>query len=587
MSEMVTLTIDGIEVIAPVGSTVLEAAKMAGINIPTLCYLKDINEIGACRMCVVDVGARSLQAACVYPVSEGLKVVTNSPKVREARKVTLELILSNHERTCLTCVRSENCELQKLAKDLNVSDIRFEGENNHLPLDDLSPSIVRDPNKCILCRRCVSVCKEVQTVAAIETSERGFNTVISSPFNMALNDTPCVNCGQCINVCPVGALREKDNIDKVWDAIANPELHVVVQTAPAVRVAIGEEFGLPIGTRCTGKMVAALKRLGFDRVFDTDTAADLTIMEEGTELIDRIKNGGKLPLITSCSPGWIKFCEHNYPDLLDNLSTCKSPQNMFGAILKSYYAEKMGIDPSKIFVVSVMPCTAKKFEIQRPELSSNGYPDVDASITTRELARMIKEAGIDFNSLPDENFDDPMGEASGAGVIFGATGGVMEAALRTVVDILTGKDNDEIEYKSVRGVKGVKVTEVQVPGGPTLRAAVAHGLGNARKLLEQVRKGEEQYHFIEIMACPGGCVNGGGQPIQPASVRNAIDIRAERTKAIYSEDEALTIRKSHKNPRMMKIYEEYLEKPGSHKAHELLHTHYTERENYPEECSRL
>ena len=587
MSEMVTLTIDGREVKAPVGSTVLEAARIAGIKIPTLCYLKDINEIGACRMCVVDVGARSVQAACVYPVSEGLKVVTNSPKVREARKVTLELILSNHDRKCLTCVRSENCELQKLAKELNVGDIRFEGQNNHLPIDDLSPSIVRDPNKCVLCRRCVSVCKNIQTVAAIDANERGFDTVIASPFNMALNDTPCVNCGQCINVCPVGALREKDNIDVVWDALSNPDLHVVVQTAPAVRVAIGEEFGLPIGTRCTGKMVAALKKLGFDKVFDTDTAADLTIMEEGTELIERIKNGGKLPLITSCSPGWIKFCEHNYPDLLDNLSSCKSPQNMFGAVLKSYYAKKMGIDPSKIFVVSVMPCTAKKFEIQRPELAATGYPDVDACITTRELARMIKEAGIDFNSLPDENFDDPMGEASGAGVIFGATGGVMEAALRTVVDILSGKDNDNIEYKEVRGVEGIKVAEVQVPGGMTIRAAVAHGLGNARKLLEQVRNGEEQYHFIEIMACPGGCVNGGGQPIQPASVRNTVDIRAERAKAIYSEDEALTIRKSHKNPRVMKIYEEYLEKPGSHKAHELLHTHYHSRENYPDECSRI
>jgi len=587
MSEMVTLTIDGIEVKAPAGSTVLEAARLAGIKIPTLCYLKDINEIGACRMCVVDVGARSLQAACVYPVSEGLKVITNSPKVREARRVTLELILSNHERTCLTCVRSENCELQRLAKELNVGEIRFEGENEHLPVDDLSPSIVRDPNKCILCRRCVSVCKNVQTVAAIEAAERGFKTVISSPFDMALKDTPCVNCGQCINVCPVGALREKSSIEKVWDALANPELHVVVQTAPAVRVAIGEEFGLPIGTRCTGKMVAALKRLGFDKVFDTDTAADLTILEEGTELIERIRNGGKLPLITSCSPGWVKFCEHNYPDLLDNLSSCKSPQNMFGAILKSYYAEKMGIDPSKIFVVSVMPCTAKKFEVQRPELSSTGYPDVDVSITTRELARMIKEAGIDFVSLPDENFDDPMGEASGAGVIFGATGGVMEAALRTVVDILTNKDNVNIEYNEVRGVDGIKVTEVKLPDGAVLRAAVAHGLGNARKLLEQVRSGEVQYHFIEIMACPGGCVNGGGQPIQPASVRNVIDVRTERAKAIYSEDEAMVIRKSHKNPRVLKMYEEYLEKPGSHKAHKLLHTHYHSRENYPEECSRI
>jgi len=584
MSEMVTLTIDGREVKAPQGSTVLEAARQAGIKIPTLCYLKGINEIGACRMCVVDVGARSLQAACVYPVSEGLKVVTNSPRVREARKVTLELILSNHERKCLSCVRSENCELQKLAKDLNVGDIRFEGATNHYAIDDFSPSIVRDPNKCVLCRRCVSVCKNIQTVSAIETNERGFDTIVSSPFNMKLKDTPCVNCGQCITACPVGALREKDDTDKVWKAIANPDLHVVVQTAPAVRVAIGEEFGLPIGTRCTGKMVAALKRLGFDKVFDTDTAADLTIMEEGTELIERIKNGGKLPLITSCSPGWIKFCEHNYPDLLDNLSTCKSPQNMFGAVLKSYYAKKMGIDPAKMFVVSVMPCSAKKFEVKRPELSSTGYPDVDVSITTREAARMIKEAGIDFNSLPDEQFDDPMGDATGAAVIFGATGGVMEAALRTVVDILSGKDNENIEYKVLRGVDGIKTAEVTVPGGMTIRAAVAHGLGNARKLLDQVRSGEAQYHFIEIMACPGGCVNGGGQPIQPAGVRNVIDLRAERAKAIYAEDEALTIRKSHKNENMMRLYKEYFEKPGSHKAHELLHTHYAPRENYPEDC---
>jgi len=583
MSEMVTLTIDGREVKVPAGSTVLDAAKGAGVKIPTLCFLKDINEIGACRMCVVDVGARSLQASCVYPVSEGLKVITNSPEVREARRVTLELILSNHEKKCLSCVRSENCELQKLSKDLNVNDTHFEGASNHYEIDDLSTSIVRDPNKCILCRRCVSVCKDVQTVSAIETNERGFNTIVSSPFEMALKDTPCVNCGQCIVACPVGALREKDNTEIVWDAIANPDLHVVIQTAPAVRVAIGEEFGLPIGTRCTGKMVSALKKLGFNKVFDTDTAADLTIMEEGTELIERIKNGGKLPLITSCSPGWIKFCEHNYPDLLDNLSSCKSPQNMFGAVLKSYYAKKIGIDPAKLFVVSVMPCTAKKFEVQRPELASTGYPDVDVSITTREAARMIKEAGIDFVNLADEQFDDPMGNASGAAVIFGATGGVMEAALRTVVDILTGKDNENIEYKAVRGIEGVKVAEVEVPG-LTIRAAVAHGLGNARKLMDQIRAGEADYHFIEVMACPGGCVTGGGQPIQPSSVTNEIDLKAERAKAIYAEDESITFRKSHKNENMMKLYEEYFEKPGSHKAHELLHTHYEPRENYPEEC---
>jgi len=391
-------------------------------------------------------------------------------------------------------------------------------------------------------------------------------------------------CGQCITACPVGALREKDDTDKVWSALANKDLHVVVQTAPAVRVALGEEFGMPVGSRVTSKMVAALRRLGFAKVFDTDTAADLTIMEEGTELIDRIQNGGKLPLITSCSPGWIKFCEHNYPEFLDNLSTCKSPHEMFGAVLKSYYAEKEGIDPSKIFVVSIMPCTAKKFEAQRPELSSTGYADVDVVLTTRELARMIREAGIDFTELPVRYFDDPMGEASGAAVIFGATGGVTEAALRTVAEILSGKsiDNpDYIEYNEVRGVKGVKEVTIELEG-LTLKAAIAHGLGNARKLLDKVKAGEADYHFIEVMACPGGCVTGGGQPIQPSEVRSWIDLRKERAAAIYEEDRELTIRKSHENPKIKMLYDEYFEKPGSHKSHELLHTHYMKRENYPE-----
>ncbi len=582
MSEFVTLTIDGKEVKAPVGSTVLEAAKSAGINIPTLCFLKDINEIGACRMCIVDVGARSFQAACMYPVSEGLKVITNSPKIRETRKVTLELILSSHEKKCLSCVRSLNCELQKLAQDLKIHEIRFEGALQHYPIDDLSHSIVRDPNKCILCRRCVSVCKNVQTVSAIETIDRGYNTIIASPFHMPLKDTPCVNCGQCIVACPVGALREKNSTEKVWDALNNKDLHVVVQTAPAVRAAIGEEFGYPIGTPVTGKMVAALKKLGFAKVFDTDTAADLTIMEEGTELVDRIKNNGKLPLITSCSPGWIKFCEHFYPDMLDNLSTCKSPQNMFGAVLKSYYADKMGIDPSKIFVVSVMPCTAKKYEAERPEMASTGYPDIDEVITTREFAQMVKEAGINFKNLEDEEFDDPMGEATGAGVIFGATGGVMEAALRSVPYLLTGKDDDNVDIKVVRGVEDIKEAEVEI-AGVKIKAAVVHGLGNARKLIEKVRSGEATYHFIEIMACPGGCVCGGGQPIQPASVRNDTDLRIERAKALYSEDQNLTLRRSHHNPRILKMYEEYFEKPGGHKSHKLLHTHYVARENYPED----
>lgn len=581
--EMVNITIDSRKIQVPSTYTVLEAARQANIDIPTLCFLKEINEIGACRMCVVEVkGARSLQAACVYPVSEGLEIYTQSPSVREARKVTLELILSNHDKKCLTCVRSRNCELQKLAEDLNIKDIRFEGETYKLPLDELSPSIVRDPNKCVLCRRCVSMCKNVQGVAVIDTNERGFKTIVSSAFNKSLNDVPCVNCGQCINVCPVGALREKDDTDRVWEALANEELHVLVQTAPAVRVALGEEFGFPIGSRVTSNMVAALRRLGFDRVFDTDTAADLTIMEEGTELINRIKNGGKLPLITSCSPGWIKFCEHNYPEFLDNLSSCKSPHQMFGAVLKSYYAEKNGIDPSKVFVVSIMPCTAKKFEAQRPELASTGYADVDVVLTTRELARMIREAGIDFKDLPERQFDDPMGEASGAAVIFGATGGVMEAALRTVAEILSGKSIENFEYNQVRGVDGIKEATIELEG-LTLKAAVAHGLGNARKLLDKINAGEAEYHFIEVMACPGGCVNGGGQPIQPSEVRSWIDLRAERAKAIYEEDKALPIRKSHENPKIKMLYDEYFGEPGSHKAHKLLHTHYVKRENYPVE----
>ena len=581
--KMVNITIDGMNMQVPEGTTILEAARQANIRIPTLCFLKDINEIGACRMCVVEIkGARALQAACVYPVAEGLEIKTNSDKVRRARKVTLELILSNHDRECLTCVRSNNCELQKLSKELNIRDIRYKGEQTEHDIDNLSPSIVRDNNKCILCRRCVSVCQNVQTVSVLETVSRGFDTKIGTAFDIPLANTPCVNCGQCINVCPVGAIYEKSDIEKVWSAINDPDKYVVVQTAPAVRVSIGEAFGMPLGSRPTGKMVSALKKLGFDKVFDTDTAADLTIMEEGTELLQRMQNGGKLPLITSCSPGWIKFCEHNYPDFLDNLSSCKSPHEMFGAVLKTYYAKKMNIEPEKIVVVSIMPCTAKKFEAGRPELSAAGYPDVDYVLTTRELAQMIDEAGIDFVNLEDETFDDPIGDASGAGVIFGATGGVMEAALRTVADILSGESlpEDKIEYTEVRGVQGIKEAQIEV-AGKVIRACVVHGLGNARKVLDRIRAGEAEYDFIEIMACPGGCVNGGGQIIQPSEVRSWIDLRVERTKAIYAEDRSLPIRKSHDNPFIKKLYGEYYGEPGSEKAHHDLHTTYQQRANYP------
>lgn len=583
MENMINLTIDGVKTSVPAGSTVLAAARAAGINVPTLCYLKGINEIGACRICVVEIkGARTLQASCIYPAAEGMEVFTNSQAVRDARRSNMELILSEHDRSCLTCVRSQNCELQALAKDLNVEDIPFQGTRIEHKIDDLSPSIVRDNNKCILCRRCVSVCKNVQETAVIDAQNRGINTEIGCNFGQSLDDVACIMCGQCITACPTGALREADHINRVWDALANKDLHVVVQTAPAVRVAIGEEFGEAIGGRATGRMAHALKKLGFAKVFDTNTAADLTIMEEGTELIHRVQNGETLPMFTSCSPGWVKYLESYYPEFIPNLSSCKSPHTMFGAIIKSYYAEKEGLDPSKIFVVSIMPCTAKKYEIQRPEMNVDGNRDVDAVLTTRELARMIKTARINWKALnPDEQFDNPFGQASGAGAIFGATGGVMEAALRTVAEILWNKSIDEIDYTSCRGEDGVKEFTVALPD-MTLKGAVVSGTGNAGRFLERLKAGKADYHFVEFMGCPGGCITGGGQPIVDAQTRLDQNVWELRAKAIYDEDKSLPVRKSHENPFIQHLYKDYLGEAGGHKAHHLLHTEYTKREKYAE-----
>lgn len=576
--ENITIKINGVEVQAPKGSTILEAARMAHIKIPTLCFLKEINEIGACRICVVEVkGARTLVASCVYPISEGMEIFTNTPKVLASRKITLQLILSNHKKECLSCDRSGNCELQTLCHDLKVDDeVKYEGTTTVSEIDDSAIHMIRDNSKCILCRRCTSACEKLQSVAVIGANERGFNTEIGSPFEMGLAKTSCVSCGQCITVCPTGALQEKDSTQEVFAAIADPDKYVVVQTAPSVRAGLGEEFGFPIGTDVEGKMVAALRRLGFKRVFDTDFAADLTIMEEAHEFIDRVQNGGVLPMITSCSPGWINYCEHYFPDMTENLSSCKSPQQMFGAMLKTYYAEKMGIAPEKIVSVSIMPCTAKKFEIGRADQSAAGVPDVDISLTTRELAKMIKQAGIQFESLPEESFDNPLGESTGAAAIFGATGGVMEAALRTAVETLTGEELASVDFCEVRGTKGIKEATYHV-AGLDVNVAVASGLNNAKTLLDKVKSGEANYHFIEIMACPGGCVNGGGQPIQPGPVRNFTDIKKLRAKALYDIDANMPLRKSHENPSIKKLYDEYLGKPGGHKAHETLHTTYVKR----------
>ena len=541
--DTVKLKINGIEVECPANSTILEAARLADIEIPTLCYLKDINAIGSCRMCVVEVkGARGPVAACVYPVSEGMEVFTNTPLIQKSRKMTLELILSNHRKECLTCVRSQNCELQKLAKDFGLEHVRVGGDLEP-EIEASTPHLIRDNSKCILCRRCVAVCKYNQDAAVIGPNDRGFATHIGCAFDRDLSEVACVSCGQCTAVCPTGALVERDDTDKVFEAINDPAKHVVVGTAPAIRATLGECFGLPIGTNVEGKMVAALRRLGFDKVFDVDVSADLTIMEEGTEFLQRLKTGENLPIITSCSPGWIRYCEQYFPEFIPNLSTCKSPQQMFGAMMKTYYAQKMGIDPKDIVVVSVMPCTAKKFEIHRAdEQAVPGLDDIDISITTRELARMIERAGIRFNELPDEEFDPIFGISTGAGVIFGATGGVMEAALRTVAEIVTGKELPSLDFKEVRGISGIKEAEYDL-NGRVVRVAVASGLANAKKLLTSVKNGEAQYDIIEIMACPGGCINGGGQPIQPGSVRNFYELRELRAKALYDQDKNMPMLK--------------------------------------------
>lgn len=577
---MVNLSIDGKQISVNEGTTILMAARQNGIDIPTLCFLKDINEVGDCRMCIVEVeGRRGFVTSCIEKVAEGMVVRTNSPEIIEARRTVLDLILSNHHRDCLTCTRNGNCELQALAEKLNVTKVEYEGEMLEHKIDDKSPSIVRDFNKCVLCRRCVATCKKVQGIGAIDSANRGFESCVSTVYGESLNDVDCTLCGQCIMSCPVGALKEKDNTAEVWNALRDAEKFVVVQTAPAVRVALGEEFGMPIGTNVAGKMVTALRTMGFDKVFDTNTGADFTIMEEANEFVERIQNGGVLPMITSCSPGWVRFVEKNYPENLPHLSSCKSPHQMFGALIKSYFAEKYNVPREKICVVSVMPCVAKKYECTRPEMEVDGVRDVDYVITTRELARMIKQANIEFTDLEDTLFDLPMGEASGAGAIFGTTGGVMEAAVRTAVDTLEGRSVDRIEYKEVRGEKEIKEATLEV-AGKQVRIAVASGLANARKLMEQIKAGTCNYDFIEIMACPGGCIMGGGQPIKSSKVRATVDVAKLRRDALYSIDEKSVVRKSHENPTIKQIYAEFLEKPGSHLAHKYLHTTYSAKEKY-------
>lgn len=574
----VMITINGKVCTAPEGSTILEAARHNNIEIPTLCYLKEINEIGACRMCVVEVkGAKNLATSCVYPISEGMEITTDSERVFQSRKINLELVLSTHERKCLSCIRSGNCELQRLCKEFNVDDEDYyNGENCEYEFDDTAVHMTRNNNKCILCRRCVAACSKWQAVGVIGANSRGFKTHIGSAYEQNLGDVPCISCGQCIVVCPTGAITEKDQTKEVWQALADPTKYVVVQTAPSTRVTLGEAFGMPIGTNVEGKMVAALRRLGFDNVFDTNVAADFTIMEEATEFLERVKNNGPFPMFTSCSPGWVKYCESYHPELIPNLSSCKSPQQMFGALVKTWYSEKIGIDPKDLFVVGIMPCTAKKFEVTREDEAAAGYSDVDVALTTRELSRMIDKAGIRFTELEDEAFDDPLGQATGAGYIFGATGGVMEAALRTASEILAGGEVKTVDFKEIRGMNGIKEATYEM-SGHTVKVAVASGISNAKRIIEKIESGEAFYHFVEIMGCPGGCINGGGQPVQPASVRNFVDLKTKRAAGLYAEDKGRGLRKSHESPIVQHIYREFLGEPGGLKAHHILHTSYRNR----------
>ena len=570
--KMINLIIDNQPVSVPEGTTILEASKKVGIDIPTLCFLKDINEIGDCRMCIVKVeGRRGFATSCIQKVEEGMVVKTHTPEIIEARHVMLDLIISNHNKDCLTCSRMGQCELQTLAAKFGIQRIEFDGEKTEHAVDDLSPSIVREFDKCILCRRCVAVCKKIQQVGAIDCVGRGFESSVSTSYNQSLKDSNCTYCGQCIQACPTAALHEKQTTDELWMKLKDPDVHVVVQTAPSVRVALGEEFDMPIGTNVVGKMVTALKRLGFDKVFDTNTGADFTIVEEANEFVERLKEDNNMPMMTSCCPGWVRFLELHYPEMVPHLSTCKSPHQMLGSLIKTYYAKKEGIDPKNIYVVSVMPCIAKKYERQRTEMENDGLFDVDNAITTRELARMIKYANIRFEQLEDSEFDNPLGTSTGAAAIFGTTGGVMEAALRTAQDILTGEDLKHIDFEEVRGEKGIKKATVNI-NNKEIKVAVASGLGNARKIVEEIKSGKADYQFVEIMACPGGCIMGGGQPIKSSQVQAEVNVRKLRADCIYSIDEKSTIRKSHESPVIKSVYGEYLEKPGSELAEKLLHT---------------